>query len=770
MASSGNSTSFYINLAGNISQQAARFGRDVSQFATQSGTKLTALSNRIKATNAHFKTLGAGIGAVSNKINSMGNMTIPILGVGAAAGAATVGKSMLRTAADFEMAGIRMKQTFGDQGDAANKWLQKFATDTPMAFADTQQAMMRLKTAGIDPMNGSLQALVDYNAKVGGDAENLNGYISAISKGFIKGKLSMEEINPLLERNVKVFDLLAQETGGKYTADQMQKMLQEGKLGRKAIAALLRAMGRDAKGAAKEQMKTWDGLVSNLEDTWTSMQARFMEHGAFDTLKKEMGSFVDWLNEKIDDGTLDEFAKIVSDVLVKALQELKSAATEIKPILENIGSVMSWIAEKAGGYGNIAKFAAALYGANKLARISLSAGQNVYGFGKGVAGVGKATWGIGKALFGRGKKGSLPNPADSVASAIGQTAGVQSVYVVNMPTDFGGVGGDFSGKRKRGKKVRSKSNGKYRPNDLNHKPAKAVKPTGAPKASPTVATSGGANVANGVKQATQSLKTTATNVSKSTANLAKSATSAVSKTVSKAVAVKPTGAPKASPTVATSGGANVANGVKQATQSLKTTATNVSKSTANLAKSATAAVTKTAAKAVPLLSAGLAVAEGAAVLMDEDATTREKSESIGSIAGATAGAFIGQALIPIPVVGAAIGGFLGETIGSWLGDKVGEQFEEKPKTAEASAQQISAAVANVGQSVGNFVGSEIGEKLAGINPIDTKLNGQIEVKIKPTEGLMASVSRAEIKTNQSDSKLKIQTMTGYSGPSLYSGA
>lgn len=707
MASSGNSTSFYINLAGNISQQAARFGRDVSQFATQSGAKLTALSARIKATSVHFKTLGAGIGAVSNKINSMGNMTIPILGVGAAAGAATVGKSMLRTAADFEMAGIRMKQTFGDQGDAANKWLQKFATDTPMAFADTQQAMMRLKTAGIDPMNGSLQALVDYNAKVGGDAENLNGYISAISKGFIKGKLSMEEINPLLERNVKVFDLLAQETGGKYTADQMQKMLQEGKLGRKAIAALLRAMGRDAKGAAKEQMKTWDGLVSNLEDTWTSMQARFMEHGAFDTLKKEMGSFVDWLNEKIDDGTLDEFAKTVSDVLVKALQELKSAATEIKPILENIGSVMSWIAEKAGGYGNIAKFAAALYGANKLARISLSAGQSVYGFGKGVAGVSKATWGIGKALFGRGKKGSLPNPADSVASAIGQTAGVQSVYVVNMPTDFGGVGGDFSGKRKRGKKVRSKSNGKYRPNDLNHKPAKAVKPTGAPKASPTVATSGGANVANGVKQATQSLKTTATNVSKSTANLAKSATSAVSKTVS---------------------------------------------------------------KAVPLLNTGLAMAQGAAVLLDEDSTAREKSESIGSIAGSTAGAIIGQALIPIPVVGAAIGGFLGEYVGSWLGDKVGEQFEEKPKTAEAPAQQISAAVANVGQSVGNFVGSEIGEKLAGINPIDTKLNGQIEVNVKPTEGLIASVSQANIKTNQSQDKLGLKVSMGYSGQALYGGA
>ena len=693
MSASGNSASFYINLAGNLSQQASRFGRDIAQFSNQSGSKLSALSIRIKATNAHFKTLGTGIGAISNKINGMGNMTIPILGVGAAAGAATVGKSMLRTAADFEMADIRMKQTFGDQGDAANKWLQKFATDTPMAFADTQQAMMRLKTAGIDPMNGSLQALVDYNAKVGGDAENLNGYISAISKGFIKGKLSMEEINPLLERNVKVFELLAQETGGKYTADQMQKMLQEGKLGRKAIAALLRAMGRDAKGAAKEQMKTWDGLVSNLEDTWTSMQARFMDHGAFDSLKKEMGGFLDWLNEKIDDGTLDEFAKTVSDVLVQALQDLKSTATEIKPVLDNIGSVMGWITEKAGGYGNIAKFAAALYGANKLARIGLSVGQSGYSMGQGVAGAGRATWGVGRALLGR--RGQGGGVASGVAGALGAASGVQSVFVVNMPASFGGM--DIGGKR--GKKIRGSK--KMRGSKMSS--LKAVPPSVMPKASASVGTS-------------------------------------------------------------------LASGVKQATNTLKNTATTVAKSTANVAKSATAAVTKTAAKAVPLLSAGLAVAEGAAVLMDEDATTREKSESIGSIAGATAGAFIGQALIPIPVVGAAIGGFLGETIGSWLGDKVGEQIEDKPAQAEPSAQQIATSVQNVGLSVGNFVGSEIGEKLAGINPVDTKLSGQIEVKVKPTDGLIASVSQANIKTNQQQDNLGLKVSMGYSGQSLYSGA
>ncbi|TRC50133.1 tape measure domain-containing protein, partial [Mannheimia haemolytica] len=80
-----------------------------------------------------------------------------------------------------------------------------------------------------------------------------------------------------------------------------------------------------------------------LEDTWVSMQAQFMEHGAFDSLKAELGSFLEWLNSKIDDGTLDAFAKTVSETLTEALKDLKEMATDVKPVLEKIGSVMEWV-------------------------------------------------------------------------------------------------------------------------------------------------------------------------------------------------------------------------------------------------------------------------------------------------------------------------------------------------------------------------------------------------------------------------------------------
>lgn len=489
-----NSTSFYVNLAGNVSSQASKFGNSLSVMANKGVSNMNKLSGSIKKA-------GAGLASLSQKINNVGNIALPVLGVGVGAGAAAVSKSMIRVAADFEMANIRMKQTFGKRGDEAMAWLKKFATDTPMAFGDVQDAAMQMMTAGIDPMNGSLQALVDWNAKVGGSTENLNAYISSFAKMKIKGKMSWEDIQPLLERNVPVLKMLAEATGNKYTEKQIMKMIQDGKMQGAALDALWKQMGKNAKGAAKEQMKTWDGLVSNLEDTWVSMQAQFMEHGAFDSLKAELGSFLEWLNSKIDDGTLDEFAKTVSETLTDALKQLKETANDVKPILEKVGSVMGWVSEQAGGYGNIAKFVGGFYLANKVANWGITQ-KTVKG------GWWLAKWGLGK--FCKGKGGA----AEEVAGALGSVAGVTPVYVTNFPASFGGgYGGVEQDKRKNNKK----GNGNNR--------VAGVTTAVASNAEKAVANKGVTQaVGNTVKSASQSLSATT-----------KAATSAISRTATRAV-------------------------------------------------------------------------------------------------------------------------------------------------------------------------------------------------------------------------------------------
>ena len=69
----------------------------------------------------------------------------------------------------------------------------------------------------------------------------------------------------------------------------------------------------------------------------------------------------------------------------------------------------------------------------------------------------------------------------------------------------------------------------------------------------------------------------------------------------------------------------------------------------------------------------------------------ETGKSTARLAGATAGFAIGQALIPIPIVG----GLIGAIAGDWLVSKVvGKSHSEKKAEAEAAAQQQNEYVQN----------------------------------------------------------------------------
>lgn len=399
-------TSYVVNLTGNLATQAAKYSRSFNRFSQSTARSCAAASRAVKG--------------LSHSIDRMGNVAIPVLGVGIGASAVTATRSLIKTASAFEVMRIRVKQTFGQDAEKTLAWITEFATNTPMEFEDVVEAAMRLKTAGIDPLNGSLQALVDYNAKMGGNAEVLNSRIGILSNANIKGKLSWEEIKPLLESKVPVFELLAKASKGKYNADQIKELMTQGKLGRSAINALYREMGKDAQGAAKEQMQTWVGMASNLQDAMTTFKMQIMDSGAFDSLKAEFANLLEWINAKIESGELRETAKEISDTIVTAIHAIKEAVTEIYPYLQKLGKIVSWVADKAGGYGKLAMLAASIWAVNKALRSSLVRG-----------GANLLMRGVG--LLGRNRGG-----AGGALSTIASAANVQKVFVVNMPVSLGG--------------------------------------------------------------------------------------------------------------------------------------------------------------------------------------------------------------------------------------------------------------------------------------------------------------------------------------------
>ena len=391
---------------------------------------------------------------------------------------------------------------------------------------------------------------------------------------------------------------------------------------------------------------------------------------------------------------------------MSALRDLKDTAKEVKPILEQIGSVMSWLSEKAGGYGNLAKFVAALYAANKVARWG-----STQAIAKGAWGVGK--WGVGRLLGKRGRGGA--GASETVADALGAATGATPVYVVNMP-NIGSFGGGYTRGQRRQKTSRKLRPQQPKPKTVAPKTvAQEIKnkaPTTQPKTQ--TATSKAQSVqpkAVAPKTVAQEMKTKTPAVQPKAQAMSSKVQSAQPKTV----------APVKS----------IAQNVKTSTQAIQKTATTAIKTTATATKTMTSTLTK-GLRSAPALGVGMALAEGAMVLANDNASTQEKSESIGAIAGATAGAIVGQALIPIPVVGAMVGSYVGDWLGSWLG-------------------------------------SEVGKKLAEPAPQETKLDGAIEVKIKATEGLIATATNTTIKTNRPDNSLQLQTTTGYMGRGLYGG-
>ncbi|MBU5692283.1 tape measure protein [Vibrio cholerae] len=387
--------------------------------------------------------------AASRGIDTFGNRLLFITG------AAAVGfeRTFVKTAAEFERYQTMLNKLQGspEAGAKAMAWIEEFTQNTPYAIDEVTQSFVRLKAFGIDPMDGTMQSIADQAAMIGGTAETVEGIATALGQAWTKGKLQSEEALQLLERGVPVWDYLIKSSkelgmnnGRGFTKEELDDMSSKGKLGRDAIRALIKQMGKESAGAAKEQMNTWNGMISNMGDHWKLFQKDVMGSGAFTVLKDQLGEFLGMLDEMKKTGEYDEFVEKVGRDLVEAFKSAAAAAREIKevgeelwPVIREIGSMANSLAETVGGYGNLAKILASIYAINKMLRI----GSPLL---KGGAMIGDMVLG--------GKKGAAG--AGSL-SALGATP----VYVVNMPN--GGLGGpdvNFPDNKKPNKSLFNASN------------------------------------------------------------------------------------------------------------------------------------------------------------------------------------------------------------------------------------------------------------------------------------------------------------------------
>jgi len=309
-----------------------------------------------------------------------------------------LGVGIIETGAKFEVLQKQLQATMGSESAAADamKWIEDFATSTPLQVEQVTESFNMLKAIGIDPMNGSLQAMVDATSFTAQGYEGLISVTRQMGQAWAKERLSGEEVLRLRERMIPVYDLLADKMGK--TTTQIAEMAEKGLLGRKEIKLLMEAMGEKYAGAAALQMDTLTGAISNLQDAWTFAQREIANAGAMDAVREGIEALIKSIEDLTASGDFERIGESFGEILEAAADALPSVVESFEKLLKILPTVLKhvdeiakalaimWAADKAQVLlGVLSKFAPALTGA-------AGAAWGLYGAIGAVVGYGLAEW------------------------------------------------------------------------------------------------------------------------------------------------------------------------------------------------------------------------------------------------------------------------------------------------------------------------------------------------------------------------------------------
>lgn len=272
-----------------------------------------------------FRDLSIGIGGVSLAFHALS---------GASSG--TIG-NIIRVNAEME----KLRYQMAGMSDAADPMaeateqvaeLQRMAASTPFSLGQLSNSFVKMKAAGLDPLNGSLRALTDGLAAFGASDEQLNRVTIAITQMQGKGVLSMEELRQQLGESMpSAMKLMARSMG--VTVGELSKQIATGTVdSKKALDKWFQEVELSYGGMGELMMKTFSGQMAKIKTSLQVLVDGGEIGGAFDMLKEKMEEFSTFLGS--------QQAKELFDALGVGMQGVITVGASLLEYLNDIKNVI----------------------------------------------------------------------------------------------------------------------------------------------------------------------------------------------------------------------------------------------------------------------------------------------------------------------------------------------------------------------------------------------------------------------------------------------
>lgn len=190
------------------------------------------------------------------------------------------------TASSIEQSLLQFSTLLGSMDAAQNwvSWMQQYGAETPFQFSDLA-SMSRVGLAygfNTDELQNIMQAVGDAGSALGIEGYDLQEIVTYLGRMNSSGKVTLEYLNPLIERGIPAIDYLvdalSEAQGKEFTVSQVYDAISAGMLdGADAARAILGSMAEQYAGNMAAMSETYAGKVSTLEDTQAMLDAAMGE-------------------------------------------------------------------------------------------------------------------------------------------------------------------------------------------------------------------------------------------------------------------------------------------------------------------------------------------------------------------------------------------------------------------------------------------------------------------------------------------------------------